>query len=100
MRKHAKKIPTPQELDRMFWRQDRRRLDGLVYENPVLPRESSKVVFLKVRTDFFKAVATWRKCYGLWSCIQTDTSLKWMLGMQPHQAKIALLKMGAEFRFE
>lgn len=54
---------------------------------------------LQVQTDFFCAGAVWRKISGAWSCVQTAPILDWMQGMNPDQAKIALLKMQANYQF-
>lgn len=64
---------------------------------PTKPTACQKI--LKVQTEFFTAVATWRKIGGVWSCIQADTVIQWMKGMNPNQTAAQLLKMGANYQF-
>lgn len=54
---------------------------------------------LLVETDFFSAVATFRRIYGVWSCVDADSVLSWMKHTTMDQIKIALLKMGAQFQW-
>ncbi len=54
---------------------------------------------LRVRTDYFCAGAVWRKTAGVWSCILAAPIIKWMIGMNPNTAKLALLKMDAQFEW-
>lgn len=54
---------------------------------------------LSVITDGMEAAAVWKKIYGIWSCISTTPNLQWMIGMNTDQAKLNLLKMGAEYEW-
>ena len=54
---------------------------------------------LRVVTDYFCAGAVWKKIGGFWECVLTAPILHWMKGMSPLDAKVALLKMGAQFEW-
>jgi len=65
--------------------------------NPTLTPHPVRL--LRVTTDYFCAGAVWEKIGPCWSCFRTAPILKWMRGMNPDQAKLALLKMGARYEF-
>lgn len=52
---------------------------------------------LHVTTGYFCAGAVWRKIHGIWSCTEAAPILRWMVGKTVGEAKVALLKMGAEW---
>lgn len=62
-------------------------------------RESA-VKLLVVSTPYFKAGAVWQRIYGVWSCTKSALVIRWMCGMTPAQASVALLKMGADWRWK
>lgn len=51
---------------------------------------------LKVSTEYFSAQARYRKVSGVWSCVAADEQIKWLKGMSCAEAKVNLLKMGAQ----
>lgn len=54
---------------------------------------------LVVSTEFFESESLWEKISGIWSCVKSGPSLRWMKGMNADSAKIALLKMGASWHW-
>lgn len=69
------------------------RASQLTSSQPTVPLER----LLRVTTDYFCAGAVWKKTAGVWSCVLAAPILKWMVGMNPDSAKIALIKMDAQF---
>jgi hypothetical protein len=57
------------------------------------------LLFLRVQTEFFTAGAVWQKIYGIWSCTSAAPKIRWLQGMNPAQAKLALERMNASFTF-
>lgn len=64
-----------------------------------VPQTNGPTRLLRVTTDYFCAGAIWKKISGVWSCINAAPILKWMVGMNSDKAKLALLKMGANYEF-
>jgi len=60
-------------------------------------RHSEKL--LRVVTDHFVAGAVYEKISGVWSCTLAAPIIHWLKGLNLSQAKIALLKMGADYQF-
>ena len=60
---------------------------------------SEPTKLLRVVTEHFVAGAEWRKVYGAWSCVRAAPILRWMAGMNRDQAKVALLRMGAQWEW-
>lgn len=54
---------------------------------------------LRVSTEYFVAGAEWRKIGGIWSCVRAAPIIKWLVGMNADAAKLALLRMGAEWEW-
>jgi len=65
----------------------------------VQKQTARRSLLLRVQTDYFVAGAVWEKIGGVWSCVKAAPIIKWLRGMNPNQAKIALLKMGAHYQF-
>jgi len=51
------------------------------------------VKLLTVQTEYFTAQAAFLKSDNIWTCIEADSVIEWMLSMKPDQVKVALLKM-------
>lgn len=64
-----------------------------------LPKTIGPERLLRVSTQYFTAGAVWQKISGAWSCTHAAPILHWMKGINPDQAKLALLKMGAHYQF-
>lgn len=82
-----------------YWRRYRKEAGRPIFR-PVQERktiEAEKV--LEVVTDYFSAEAVWKKIYGIWSCVSVAPELRWMKGMGQQEAKLALLKMGASWKW-
>lgn len=52
---------------------------------------------LQVSGDGWQVVALWEHIWGVWSCTQAPAPIGWMKGMNRDAAKLALLKMGANY---
>jgi hypothetical protein len=65
----------------------------------VVPDSATPERLLQVSTEYFVAGSVWKKIGGSWSCILAAPIIKWMVGMRPDQAKLSLLKMGADYQF-
>ncbi len=77
----------------------KRRWKPLRILGPLNPQPPIQIRLLRVETDYFCAGAVWRKIFNVWSCYKVAPILHWMKRMNPDQAKIALLKMGAKFEW-
>jgi hypothetical protein len=55
---------------------------------------------LRLETDGGLAEAYWEKIHGIWSCTRASWVLRWMVGMNVDQAKLALLRMGGKWKWE
>lgn len=56
-------------------------------------------LLLRVETDYFVAGAVYQKIGGAWSCVHAAPILHWLKGMNPDHAKLALLRMNAQYEF-
>jgi len=55
---------------------------------------------LMVRTEYFEAEALWKKVGGIWSCVGVSSpEIGWKVGEKAGAVKLALLRMGAEWKF-
>lgn len=64
---------------------------------PTTPDRPARL--LRVSTPYFCAGSTWQQLGGIWSCTFTAPILHWMRGISASQAKLALLKMGADWQW-
>ena len=79
------------------WRADRKRLDNLRYPRSKCKGAECKKRRCVVSTEYFTAGATFKKLYGVWSCVAADTVLRWMVGKSLDFIEVSLLKMGAHW---
>lgn len=56
-------------------------------------------LLLRVSTEYFVAGSIWQKIGGIWSCLKAAPILRWMVGMNRDRAKLALLKMDAQYEW-
>ena len=59
----------------------------------------SRELLLEVKTDFYQAMAKWKKIYGIWSCVEAGKEVRWMVGMSKEQAQLELLRLGAKWEW-
>lgn len=86
------------ELNHLFWKQDRRRIDRLAFNHGVIPKDSQELL-LWVSNDYFTAGAVWKRIFGVWSCIKAAPIIKWMVGMNKDKAKLELLRKGCTYQW-
>lgn len=74
-----------------------RRIEVHSWKLKPAPYRVIRTKILVVSTEFFTAFTHWSNEFGSWRCTKADPKLDWMLKLSPDQAKLALLKMGAQF---
>jgi hypothetical protein len=55
---------------------------------------------LTVTGEFHHGFARWKKIFGVWSCIEADPSLKWMIGKTPAAVHLELIRLEVDYRWE
>jgi hypothetical protein len=63
-------------------------------------QKRERVLVLHIKTEFYEAVAKWKKIYGIWSCIEAMKEVRWMKGMSKERAQLELLKLGATWEWK
>jgi hypothetical protein len=65
---------------------------------PIYPTAISRQ--LRAHNDFFTGDATFQRLNGLWTCVATDPSLKFLKGLDSSSAKFELIKRGFSWQWE
>ena len=63
------------------------------------PKHVRQRKLLRVESEYFVAGAVFEKIYGIWSCTRSAPIIRWMMGKQPAEIKVALLKMEAQWEW-
>lgn len=66
---------------------------------PAIPPVTQISRLLRVQNEHFTVNVLWKKIHGVWSCVEVPPVLRWMKGMTPDEAKLALLRMDATFEW-
>jgi hypothetical protein len=52
------------------------------------------------KNEYFEGTALWKRIIGQWSCVEASEHLKWMLKMEPAQAKLELARRGFDWKWQ
>ena len=54
---------------------------------------------LEAWNEYWRGVAVWKRLGGLWSCVEADECLRWLVGMSHEKAKNELLRRGCRWKW-
>lgn len=54
---------------------------------------------LRCKNEYWDGVAVWKRLGAIWSCVDADEELKWLVGMSHEKAKNELLRRGCQWEW-
>lgn len=64
-----------------------------------VPKQPVARKFLTASNEFWSETSLWEKKDGIWRCVSATGVLERLKGMNPAQAKVELLRLGAEWKW-